>query len=181
MNRIPCGNCGATVLPATFERTEGLCMPCKQAQRLPIVAHAKDLDGFTIAYTERPSWGRSQRVYLLDADDLGHFIIFQSADALPNDPTHRSFKPHQIYSTYPNQQERLSPQSWATLRGYVDSLTVPILGDFTGGLDGTHYYLRIDRSMTSVEFHWWMDLPDRWSCLTNIIEMLTGPFTKSIP
>ncbi|MCC5849529.1 MAG: DUF4375 domain-containing protein [Verrucomicrobia bacterium] len=36
--KIPCTKCGALILPETAERTEGLCMPCKQGNRESIEA-----------------------------------------------------------------------------------------------------------------------------------------------
>ena len=48
--KIPCSKCGAMVLPSTFERTGGLCMPCKNGNRESIenskafYAQQKELD-----------------------------------------------------------------------------------------------------------------------------------------
>ena len=45
MDRVPCNQCEAMVLPATYERTDGLCMPCfkKPQKEAAGKQHAKDL------------------------------------------------------------------------------------------------------------------------------------------
>jgi SOS-response transcriptional repressor LexA len=39
---------------------------------------------------------------------------------------------------------------------------IPILPPITGGFDGGYYYLKIQNSMTHIEFSWWLIAPDAW-------------------
>lgn len=176
--RVPCKKCGASILTVTFERTEGLCMPCSQSRNRPHIPHVVDEDGFTIAYTVTPSWGRCRRVYLIDSDSEGYQVHFQAASDLPENIRPNVSERHRVYPEHPTSINRLDTTSWLSLRSYVDGLSLPVLGEFTGGFDGTHYCLRIERAMTSIEFHWWLNLPDRWLPLLDITRILAHPFAS---
>lgn len=54
-DRMPCGTCGKLILPSTFEKTGGLCMPCKGGYRKSIEDSIRQQDEDR-RYRASPPW-----------------------------------------------------------------------------------------------------------------------------
>ena len=51
-------------------------------------------------------------------------------------------------------------------------LSLPVVGPFVMGLDGTSYYLTIRNGFNETTLRWWGILPDEWRALEPIIAEL---------
>ncbi len=155
-------------------------MPCQAVQYQSRTPLTDDEHDFAIAYTQCPSWGRSRRVYLLDSGAEGGHLHFQSAADLPEDIQFRRNERNRIFPEHPVTKLSFDAASLSKMESFAEGLSLPLLlGEFIGGFDGTRHYLRIERAMTAVEFHWWEDLPERWLPLEKIISVLVNPFESS--
>lgn len=174
IQRIPCTKCGAMILPTTASATGGLCMPCRNAELRPPVTRDSSEQLLRVTYSVRHHRGGFSRVYQLTEED-GKFVIrYQNGSELPRQFEFRRTDLHQLYLEHPFTETVISSEEYHRITDHLRGLQLSVVGDATGGFDGTDYALKIESMMTTLEFRWWLGLPKQWKPhLTPVIKALT--------
>ena len=67
---------------------------------------------------------------------------------------------------------KLTREESTQLLDLVSRLTIGFAPGHLLGLDGTSYELTISSGMNTLNLHWWMELPDGWSEVREIVTLI---------
>jgi hypothetical protein len=96
---------------------------------------------------------------------------------LPNFKEHAHYKPKLEAIRW---QAELSTEEVQALKGLLESFAVPVMGKSMNGMDGTTYTLRFEKFQTSLALSWWVNVPEKWTSVAELMALLYAVAERSL-